>query len=186
MLNTSRNAPGQNDPDTLQTSLEPPQSLETVRITSLPATVYYIPNFITNEEEVILQQKVVAKEKKLFLLGFWLTLISTRLIVRQFHDGSNWVIAVYRRGLLTSQRTHYLRRLYRNGWYSRSFQGSYLYQYLYLMNQHRDTSSHKVLIEPPIMFLSMNICLVRVSCRIKMVLHIIPLCVQWVLDQACA
>lgn len=41
-----------------RSGLLPPSSLEHVRITSLPQTAYYIPNFITEEEEQIILDKV--------------------------------------------------------------------------------------------------------------------------------
>jgi alkylated DNA repair protein alkB family protein 6 len=37
-----------------------PSSLEHARITSLPQTAYYIPNFITEEEEQMILDKVRA------------------------------------------------------------------------------------------------------------------------------
>ena len=53
-----------------QLSLKLPESLEIARITSLPATAYYIPNFTTEEEEATLQQKVVVKRKVLIITIF--------------------------------------------------------------------------------------------------------------------
>ncbi|KAI1072327.1 hypothetical protein LB507_002727 [Fusarium sp. FIESC RH6] len=46
-----------------RSGLLPPSSLEHVRITSLPQTAYYIPNFITEEEEQIILDKISSAPK---------------------------------------------------------------------------------------------------------------------------
>lgn len=56
MMETSQSASsGRN-----RSHLSLPSSLEHARITSLPQTAYYIPNFITEEEEQMILDKVRA------------------------------------------------------------------------------------------------------------------------------
>lgn len=54
MMEASRSASSGRD----RSSLLLPSSLEHARITSLPQAAYYIPNFITEEEEKMILDKV--------------------------------------------------------------------------------------------------------------------------------
>lgn len=112
------------DPSPLQTNYPPndasansnrkdislPVSLDHARITVLPQSAFYIPNFISEEEERMILEKVCASD-----LANGSPLILARLPRRPSPDGSNSRTADSRLGPPTLSRTSCLTLLCHHG-----------------------------------------------------------------------
>lgn len=83
--------------DTSPSGTHLPQSLEATRITALPPAAYYIADFITEEEEEVILQKV-ARGALLQRHFIYLTETLRRLKLRPGQDGGNSRIADCRPG----------------------------------------------------------------------------------------
>lgn len=82
-----------------------PTSLEHARVTSLPSTSYYIPNFISEEEERIILDKV-RLVTPFFKTPLPNLCLRSPLLLNQ--DGSSLLIADFKHGLPILFRTNYL------------------------------------------------------------------------------
>lgn len=93
-----------------------PSSLQQAKVSRLPATAYYIPNFISEEEEKIILDKVRLPPilaSPLLGAGRVGSHINTaRSPAPQSLDGSSSRTDVYKPGLPTSSRTGFLMLIY--------------------------------------------------------------------------
>ena len=136
-----------------------PASLEDAKITRLPSTAYYIPNFISEEEERLLLDKVC-----IWRWHCLLSLMAPRSPPRRSHDGSSSLTAGSKHGHRSLFKTDSLIRPCRPG----SLNPSSLVFVHYLSHQiHRHTSSTRARTSNQTMFSSMSIHQEPVSCRIS-------------------
>lgn len=159
--------------------LKLPACLEDAQIKSLPSAAFYIPDFITAEEEQMLLHKVGKHISRLCSDGG----DCYRSLQPPSPDGNNCLIDVFKHGPLIWPRTLYWMRLYLSGWKILSLPGSF--QYRSLLQMMLSIFSATAHMRAQTTFLLTSIYQSKVLCHTKTAPHIIPSSVLWVLAQVC-